>query len=121
VVVATRNAVEPGSGRQAVPVRASLLGSIAGVTAVVAAVVFGTSLTGLITHPVRRRRRELALLKVLGMTRQQVRAIITWQTTLTLGIAIGAGRWLRARPSASDGGQAARTQGGGGTELCRRR
>ena len=52
-VVATRNAMEPGSGRQAVPVRASLLGSIAAVTAVTAAVVFGASLTGLITHPAR--------------------------------------------------------------------
>ena len=52
-VVATRNAVEPGSGRPAVPVRASLLGSIAAVTAVTAAVVFGTSLTGLVTHPDR--------------------------------------------------------------------
>ena len=52
-VVATGNAVEPGSGRQAVPVRASMLGSIAAVTAVTAAVVFGTSLTGLVTHPVR--------------------------------------------------------------------
>jgi putative ABC transport system permease protein len=52
-VVATRNAAEPGSGRRAVPVRASLLGSIAAVTAVTAAVVFGASLTGLITHPAR--------------------------------------------------------------------
>jgi hypothetical protein len=51
--VATRNAAEPGSGRRAVPVRASLLGSIAAVTAVTAAAVFGASLTGLITHPVR--------------------------------------------------------------------
>jgi FtsX-like permease family len=59
------------------------------------------SLTLTILTAVRRRRRELALLKVLGMTRRQVRAIITWQTTLTLGIAIGvgvplgiaAGRW----------------------------
>ena len=33
---------------------------------------------------VRRRRRELALLKALGMTRGQVRAVIAWQTTLTL-------------------------------------
>jgi ABC-type antimicrobial peptide transport system permease subunit len=40
---------------------------------------------------VRQRRRELALLKALGMTRRQVGAIITWQTTLTLAIAIGAG------------------------------
>jgi predicted lysophospholipase L1 biosynthesis ABC-type transport system permease subunit len=51
--VASRNALEPGSGRQAVPVRATLLGSIAAVTAVIAAAVFGASLTGLVTHPVR--------------------------------------------------------------------
>jgi predicted lysophospholipase L1 biosynthesis ABC-type transport system permease subunit len=50
---------------------------------------------------VRRRRRELALVKTLGMTRRQVRAIVAWQTTLTLVIAIAvgtplgiaAGRW----------------------------
>jgi len=50
---------------------------------------------------VRRRRHELALLKALGMTRGRVRAIIAWQTTLTLLIAlvaglplgIAAGRW----------------------------
>ncbi|MDX6392142.1 MAG: putative transport system permease protein [Streptosporangiaceae bacterium] len=52
-VVGSRNALEPGSGPRAVPVRATLLGSIAAVTAVVAAVVFGTSLTGLVTHPAR--------------------------------------------------------------------
>jgi ABC-type lipoprotein release transport system permease subunit len=38
-----------------------------------------------------RRRRELALLKTLGMTRRQVRAIVAWQTTVTLVIAAGAG------------------------------
>lgn len=47
-VVASRNALEPGSGQQAVPVRATLLGSIAAVTAVIAAAVFGASLTGLV-------------------------------------------------------------------------
>ena len=52
-VVACRNALEPGSGQQAVPVRATLLGSIAAVTAVIAAAVFGASLTGLVSHPVR--------------------------------------------------------------------
>jgi hypothetical protein len=52
-VVGSRNALEPGSGQRAVPVRATLLGSIAAVTAVVVAVVFGSSLTGLITHPAR--------------------------------------------------------------------
>ena len=40
---------------------------------------------------VRRRRRELALLKALGMTRGQVRAVIAWQTTLTLLIAVAVG------------------------------
>jgi putative ABC transport system permease protein len=40
---------------------------------------------------VRRRRRELALLKTLGMTRRQVRAIVAWQTTVTLVIAVAAG------------------------------
>lgn len=52
-VVGSRNALEPGSGRRAVPVRANLLGSIAAVAAVVVAIVFGASLTGLITHPAR--------------------------------------------------------------------
>jgi ABC-type lipoprotein release transport system permease subunit len=40
---------------------------------------------------VRRRRRELALLKALGMTRGQVRGVIAWQTTLTLLIAVVVG------------------------------
>lgn len=51
--VGTRNALEPGSGAQPVPVRSALLGSVAAVTAVVSAVVFGTSLEGLVSHPVR--------------------------------------------------------------------
>ena len=51
--MASRNALEPGSGQQAVPVRATLLGSIAAVTAVIAAAVFGASLTGLVSHPAR--------------------------------------------------------------------
>ncbi len=50
-VVGTRNALEPGSGAASVPVRSTLLGSIAAVTAVVIAVVFDASLGGLISHP----------------------------------------------------------------------
>jgi putative ABC transport system permease protein len=50
-VVGSRNALEPGSRRQAAPVRASLIGSVAAVTAVMVAAVFGASLNGLITHP----------------------------------------------------------------------
>jgi len=52
-VVGTRNAFEPGSGVRAVPVRSALLGSIAAVVAVVAAVVFSASLGGLYAHPAR--------------------------------------------------------------------
>jgi hypothetical protein len=48
-----RQAIQPGSGRHSVPVRSTLLGSVAAVTAVVAAVVFNASLSGLITHPAR--------------------------------------------------------------------
>ena len=40
-------------GVRSVPVRSTLLGSIIAVAAVVSAVVFGASLTGLISHPVR--------------------------------------------------------------------
>jgi predicted lysophospholipase L1 biosynthesis ABC-type transport system permease subunit len=54
-----------------------------------AAAVVSLALTVLAS--VRRRRHELALLKALGMTRGQVRAITAWQTTLTLLIALAAG------------------------------
>jgi FtsX-like permease family len=50
-VVGTRNAVEPGAGSQAVPVRSALLGAVAAVTAVVTAVIFDASLAGLASHP----------------------------------------------------------------------
>ena len=46
---------------------------------------------------VRRRCRELALLKTLGMTRRQVRAIVAWQTTVTLAL-LAAGNLLTALP-----------------------
>jgi len=64
-----------------------------------AAAVLSLALT--VLSSVRRRRREFALLKALGMTKAQIRAIIAWQTTLTLAMAIAvgmplgiaAGRW----------------------------
>jgi hypothetical protein len=52
-VVGSHNALEPGSGARSVPVRSALLGSIAAVTAVVAAVTFDASLSGLASHPAR--------------------------------------------------------------------
>jgi hypothetical protein len=53
VVIGSRNALEAGTGPQAAPVRVVLLGAATAVTAVVTAVVFGTSLGGLVSHPAR--------------------------------------------------------------------
>ena len=55
-----------------------------------------------ITASVRRRQRELAVLKVLGFTRRQLAACIAWQATLAAAIGVIAGiplgtalgRWL---------------------------
>ncbi|HEY2266930.1 MAG TPA: FtsX-like permease family protein [Streptosporangiaceae bacterium] len=54
-----------------------------------AAAVLSRALT--VLSLVRRRRHELALLKIIGMTRGQIRAVIAWQTTLTLLIAVVVG------------------------------
>jgi ABC-type lipoprotein release transport system permease subunit len=35
---------------------------------------------------VRRRRRDLALLKTLGFTRRQLAAVVSWQATIAVGI-----------------------------------
>jgi FtsX-like permease family len=51
---------------------------------------------------VRRRRRDLALLKALGCTRRQLAGAVAWQATITaaaglvIGVPLGiaAGRWL---------------------------
>jgi ABC-type antimicrobial peptide transport system permease subunit len=40
---------------------------------------------------VRERRRDLALLKALGLRSRQIRAVVGWQTTTILVIAIAAG------------------------------
>ena len=53
VVTGIRHALERGTGRLRAPVLATLLGSVVAVTALVAALVFGASLTGLTTHPDR--------------------------------------------------------------------
>ena len=34
---------------------------------------------------VRRRRRDLALLKTLGFTRRQLAAVVAWQSTIAVG------------------------------------
>jgi ABC-type lipoprotein release transport system permease subunit len=60
------------------------------------------TLAYLLVTAVRRRRRELAVLKTLGFVRGQVRATVGWQATtlivvaLVIGIPLGvaAGRWI---------------------------
>jgi hypothetical protein len=51
--IGVRMALEPGHGRSAVPVRSALIGTTVAITSVVAAVVFGASLVGLVSTPHR--------------------------------------------------------------------
>ena len=40
---------------------------------------------------VRRRRRDLALLKALGFTRRQLAAAVAWQSTIAVGVGVVVG------------------------------
>jgi hypothetical protein len=51
--IGVRMAFEPGHGRTAVPVRSALVGTVVATTALVAALVFGASLIGLVSTPHR--------------------------------------------------------------------
>jgi MacB-like periplasmic core domain/FtsX-like permease family len=51
VVAGVRFALEPGGGRQSVPVRAAIFGAVLAVLVVSAATVFGSSLNSLVSHP----------------------------------------------------------------------
>ena len=70
---------------------------LAGLLALAAAATLGHSLL----TSIRRRRRDLAILKTIGFDRRQVRASVAWQATtmsvvaLLFGILVGiaAGRW----------------------------
>jgi ABC-type lipoprotein release transport system permease subunit len=44
-----------------------------------------------LTTSVRRRRRDLAILKVLGLGRRQVSAVVAWQSTVIAVVAVVAG------------------------------
>ena len=50
-------------------------------------VALGALANALVTS-VRRRRRDLALFKALGVTRRQVSVMVAWQATITMGIAL---------------------------------
>lgn len=80
------------------------LGRVGGLPSVIAcllAVMAIATLAHALFSAARRRRRELAILKVLGFRRRQVSATIAWQATViaALGVAIGVpvgvafGRW----------------------------
>ena len=68
--------------------------------ALAAGAIFALGLT--LAASVRRRRRDLALLKTLGFTQRQLAAAVAWQASYTavIGIVIGVpagiilGRWL---------------------------
>jgi hypothetical protein len=87
--------------RGAAVINASQMGSqpIALATGVAAAALLALGLTVLAS--VRQRRRELALLKALGLRSRQIGAIVAWQTStiLVAAVAVGvpcgvaAGRW----------------------------
>jgi len=70
---------------------------------VLAMLAVGTLAHVLLTG-VRRRRRDLAVLKTLGFTRSQVQGVVAWEATtlaaaaLLIGIPLGviAGRWAWA-------------------------
>jgi hypothetical protein len=59
-------------------------GTLAGLLAGLALVAVGHALV----TAVRRRRRELALLKTLGFTRRQTRATVAWQATTLAGVGL---------------------------------
>lgn len=75
----------------------SLPTTLAGVVALMAAAMLAHTLAS----SIRRRRRDLAILKTLGFTRGQVSATVAWQAStlvlvsLAIGIPLGlmAGRW----------------------------
>jgi hypothetical protein len=84
--------IELYSGVERVPLA---LGSLLALAAV-------ATLAHILMSAVRRRRRDLAVLKTIGFRRQQVQAAVAWQATafttaaLVIGIPLGiaAGRWL---------------------------
>ena len=50
-VTGIRFALEPGTGRNAVPVRSAILGAVLAVVVVIATVTFGSSMKALVSHP----------------------------------------------------------------------
>ena len=72
------------------------------VFALLVALVTSATLARALLVSIRRRRREFAILKTLGSTRSQIRAMIAWHATTVGAVAVlvgvplglGVGRWL---------------------------
>jgi ABC-type lipoprotein release transport system permease subunit len=79
------------------------VGGLPGVLAGLLALLAASTLAHLLVTSVRRRRRDLAVLKTLGFVRRQVSAAVAWQATtvalvavavgLPLGVALGRWSW----------------------------
>jgi hypothetical protein len=77
------------------------IGSLPGVLAGVLATLAAVTLAHTLVSSVRRRRRDLAVLKTLGFVRRQVSLAVVWQATtlsaiaLLIGVPLGSalGRW----------------------------
>jgi hypothetical protein len=64
------------------------IGSLPGVLAGVLAMLAAVTLAHTLASSVRRRRRDLAVLKTLGFVRRQVSLAVVWQATTLSGIAL---------------------------------
>jgi hypothetical protein len=67
------------------------IGGLPGVLAGLLALLAATTLAHLLVSSVRRRRRDLAILKTLGFVRGQVSAAVAWQATTVAVVALAAG------------------------------
>jgi ABC-type lipoprotein release transport system permease subunit len=96
VLIGVRNALERGRGRSSVPVATALLGTVMAVAALVAATIFGASLTNLLTTP--RLYGENWQVSFDGVTTKQLHHVLA---TLEANLAVtgvtygGVGKYLQ--------------------------
>jgi ABC-type antimicrobial peptide transport system permease subunit len=83
--IGVRMAFEPGHGRTAVPVRSALIGTTVAIASVLAAVVFGTSLIGLVATPHRYGQNWAQMLDLGfgGVTRQLAAELLARDPAVT--------------------------------------
>lgn len=99
--------VEQDVQRPTPPLDVASLGQIGALPRVLAgllAFLAASTLAHLLVTSIRRRRRDIAVLKALGFVRRQVSAVVAWQATtvavvalsagMPLGIAVGRFAWV---------------------------